>query len=180
MTTLYVQLIEFIMVQKFKHHRACWYVVFEVDLSRENLSNANLSAEHVEENLSKVNLSAGKANLSASKENLSKENLSVDSWIIPPSLRNNGLHCVFVQVRQLVGDFISRVPFSLHGELFNISHLKQGNGVLPCKAYASSHNGVIKKSFLNIWMDVFGFCYLQVVLLQQWCIIWSKYIENWM
>ena len=78
-------------------------------------------------------------------------------WIIPPSLRNNGLHCVFVQVRKFVGCFSSRVPFSLHGELSSFSHLKQGNGVRPCMAYASSHNGVAKKRFLKIWMDVFGF-----------------------
>ena len=51
--------------QNFNYRRACWYVVFEADLSRENLLNANLSSEHVEENLSKVNLSAAKANLSA-------------------------------------------------------------------------------------------------------------------
>ena len=65
--------------KNFNSHRACWYAIFEV-----NLSAANLSAEHVEENLSKVNLFVG------------KENLSAAGWIIPRFLRNNGIHCVFV------------------------------------------------------------------------------------
>ena len=110
------------------------------------------------------------------------DNLPTTGWIIPPSLRNNGIHCVFVQVRKLVVYFSSRVPFSLCRELYSFSHLKQGNGVHPCMACASSHNGITKKRFLNIWMDVFGFCYLQVVLFQQWCMVWLKhnYIENWM
>ena len=81
---------------------------------------------------------------------LSKENLLVAGRIIPPSLRNNGLHCGFIQVRKLVGYFNSRVPFSLRGELPRFSHLKQGNGVCPCMAYASSHNGVTKERSLNI------------------------------
>ena len=34
--------------QKFNRRRACWYAVFEVDLSRANLSNANLSVKPVE------------------------------------------------------------------------------------------------------------------------------------
>ena len=70
--------------QKFNHRKSCWYVVFKAELSSESLSNANLSAIHVEENLSKVNLLD------------TKKNLSTVGWIIPPSLRNNGLHCVFV------------------------------------------------------------------------------------
>ena len=45
-------------------------------------------------------------------------------WIIPPSLRNNGPHCLLVQVRKLVGDFSSRVPFSLGWVLSDFSHLK--------------------------------------------------------
>ena len=108
-----------------------------------------LSDEHVEENLSKVNLSM-KVNLS--KENLStgKANLPTTGWIIPPSLRNNGLHCVFIQVRKLVGYFNSRVPFTLHREFSSFSHLKQGNGFRPCMVYASSHDGVAKKRLLII------------------------------
>ena len=103
-------------------------------------------------------------------------------WIIPPSLRNNGPHCLLVHMRKLVGEFSSRVPLSLGWELSRFSHLKQGNGVLPCMVYASSHNGVTKKRYLKIWMDVFGFCCQQVVLFHQWCMVWSKqiYIENWM
>ena len=101
----------------------------EADLSRE----ANVLNEHVE------------------------ADLSAPSWIIPPSLRNNGLHCVFVQVRKLVGYFSSRVPFSLCRELSGFSHLKQGNGVHPCKAYVSSHNDVTNKRFLNIWVDSLSF-----------------------
>ena len=110
------------------------------------------------------------------------DNMPTAWWIISPSLRNNGIHCVFVQVRKSFGYFSSGVPFSLHGELSFFSHLKQGNGVRPCKVYASSHNGVTKKRFMNIWMDVFGFHCLQVGLFQQWCMVWSKqiYIENWM
>ena len=42
--------------QKFNRHRACWYVVFEVEQLRVNLSNANLSTEHAEANMSKENL----------------------------------------------------------------------------------------------------------------------------
>ena len=108
--------------------------------------------------------------------------MSVVGWIIPPSLRNNGLHCVFVQVRKLVGYFNSRVPFSLHGELSRFIHLKKGNGVHPCMAYVLSHNGVTKKKFLNIWMDVFSFYCLQFILCQQCCMVWLKqiYIEKWM
>ena len=102
------------------------------------------------------------------------DNIPTVGCIIPPSLRNNGLHCVFVQVRKLIGDFISRVPFSLCEDLSSFSNLKQGNGVHPCMVYASSCNDVAKKRFLNIWMDVFGFCYLQVVMFQQWCMVWSK------
>ena len=102
-----------------------------------------LSDEHVKKNLSKVKLYI-------SKVKLLKENLTAAGWIIHPSLRNNGLHFVFVQVRKLVGDFIIRVPFSLCGELSSFSHLKQGNGVCPCKTYASSHNGVTKNMFINI------------------------------
>ena len=96
------------------------------------LSATNLSTKHVE-------------------VNLSKENLLAAGWIIPPSLRNNGLHCVFIQVRKLVGYFSSRVPFSLRGELSSFRHLKQGNGFPLCMAYASSHNGVAKKRFMKIW-----------------------------
>ena len=107
-------------------------------------------------------------------------NMPIAEWIIPLSLTKNGTHCLLIQVRKLVGDLSNRVPMSLCGELSIFSHMKQGNGVNPCMAYALFHNGVTKKRLLNIWMDVFGFCYLQVVLLQQWCIIWSKYIENWM
>ena len=79
------------------------------------------------------------------KENLLKANLLAAHWLIPPSLRNNGLHCVFVQVRKLVIYFSSRVPFSLHGDFSSFRHLKQGNGVRPCIVYVSSHNGVVKK-----------------------------------
>ena len=180
-----------------------WVTTYYVQLQevitvRCSAVTAKFLMEHVEENMLKVNLLIGKENLSVEnenllkdklstgKENLSKENmlkenpsvlkenLSVSFWIIPPSIRNNGLHCVFVQVRKLVGYFSNRVPSSLHGELSSFSHLKQGNGVRPYKVYVSSHNGVTKKSSLNIWMDIFGLCCLQVVLFQQLCMVWSK------
>ena len=116
------------------------------------------------------------------KGNPVEADLLATGWINHPSLKNNGLHCVFVQVRKLVNDFSSRVQFSLHRELSSLSHLKQGNRVCPCKAYMSSHNGVTKKRFLHIWMNVFGFCCLQVIMFQQGCRVQSKYIyiENWM
>ena len=41
-------------------------------------------------------------------------------------------------------------------------HLKQGNVVHPCMAYASSHNDVTKKTFMNLWKDLFGFYCMQV------------------
>ena len=104
-----------------------------------------MTNEHVEADLSKMNLSS--ENVEA---DLSKVNLLATGWITPPSLRNNVLHCVFVQVRKLVGYFSSRVPFSLCGELSIFSHLKQGNRVRPCVAYALSNNGVTKKRLLNI------------------------------
>ena len=66
--------------QKFNRRRACWYVVFETDLSK-----ANLSVEHLEENLSKVNLSV--------KVNLSKANLSAAGWIIN-NIINQKVQCV--------------------------------------------------------------------------------------
>ena len=67
--------------QKLNRHRACWYVVFEVDLLRVNLSNANLLVEHVMEKLSEVNLSV---NVNLLKEKLlgSKVNMSCVGWII--------------------------------------------------------------------------------------------------
>ena len=107
-------------------------------------------------------------NLVVSKcQTLSKfDNMPTAEWIIPPSLRNNGLHCVLVQVMKFVGYFSRKVPFSLCRELSSFSHLKQRNGVHPCMAYVLSHDGVSKKRFLNIWMDVFGFCCLQVDLLK--------------
>ena len=156
---------EIIRVQKFNHRRACWYVV-----CRGGPVEANLSNKHVEMDLQKVNLSTEHVEV----------NLSASGWIIPPSLRKNGLHCVFVQVRKLVGYFISRVPFSLHGNMSSFSHLKQGNGFRPYMTYASSHDGVINKRFLNIWMDVFGFFVIQFILFQQWHMVWSKqvYIKN--
>ena len=53
--------------------------------------------------------------------------MSTVDWIIPPSLKNNGIHCVFVQVRKLVGYFSSRVPFSLHrvSPLYGVSVVPQ-------------------------------------------------------
>ena len=88
------------------------------------------------------------------------ENLSTTGWIIPPSLRNNGLYCVFIQVRKLVDYFSTRVPFSFCEELSSFIHLKQGNGVHPFMEYVSSHNGVTKKRFLKnmdgcIWVLFF-------------------------
>ena len=110
------------------------------------------------------------SDLSMMMLNLSKQskfdNMPTIGWIIPPPLRNNGLHCVFVQVKKLVGYFSSRVSFSLREEFSSFIHLKQGNGFRPCMTYVSSHNGVTKKRLLNIWMDVFIFCCLQVILLQ--------------
>ena len=66
-------------------------------------------------------------------------------WIVPPSLRNNGINCVFIQVKKLVVYFNSRAPFSLCGDFSMFSHMKQGNKVYSCKAYTSSHNGVAKE-----------------------------------
>ena len=63
-------------------------------------------------------------------------------WIIPPSLRYNGPHCLLVHMKKLVGEFSSTVALSLCWELPNFSHLKQGNCVRPCMAYVLSHNGV--------------------------------------
>ena len=84
--------------------------------------------------------------LSKSMLNLLKStNIPTSRWIIPPSLRNNGRHCVFVQVGKLVCYFSSRVPFSLHGELSSFSHLKQGNRVCPYEAcYHSECTQVVK------------------------------------
>ena len=58
-------------------------------------------------------------------------NMPTPEWIIHPSLRNNGSHCLLVQVRKLVGEFNSRLPLSLCWELSGFIHLKQGNGVRP-------------------------------------------------
>ena len=129
----------------------------------------NLSNEHVEEDLSKVNMLNEYV-----KVDLLKVNFSATSWIIPPSLRNNGIHCVFIQVRIIVGYFNSRVPFSLCGEMSSFIHLKKGDGFHPCMGYVSSLNGVAKNQFQNIWMDVFDLCYLQVTMFQEWCMLWSK------
>ena len=93
-------------------------------------------AEHVGM-ISATNLLSQTYRLSVFKANLSKVNLSTTSWIIP--LRNNGLHCVFIQVRKLVGYFNSRVPFTLSRKLSNFINLKQGNEIHPCMAYASYH-----------------------------------------
>ena len=124
--------------------------VIEVIMVRSSTVTTNLSAEYAGENLSTGKTNLSKENLSAGKANLSKANLLAVGWIIPPSLRNNGLHCVFIQVRKLFGYFSSRVPFSLHGELSRFTYLKQGNGFFPCVPYASFHNGVTKKRFLKI------------------------------
>ena len=109
----------------------------EADLSRRTCRSEHVEAVKVVEAVEVLTL-------------LKLDNLPIVGWIIPPSLRNNGLHCIFVQVRKLVGYFSSIVPFSLRRELPNFMHLKQGNGVHPCKVYALSHNGVKKKRFLKI------------------------------